>query len=74
MQVCEGGEVGGDVFAHGGVWAAAGLNGADAFGGEGFVAGQELAVFAREDVVGHGGYTVFVAQGEAESEHQGGLA
>ena len=74
MQVCEGGEVGGDVFAHGGVWAAAGLNGADAFGGEGFVAGQELAVFAREDVVGHGGYAVFVAQGEAEGEHQGGLA
>ena len=63
-----------DVFAHGGVGAAAGLDGPDARGREGGVPGEELGVLAREDVVGDGGDAVGVAQGEAEGEHQGGFA
>lgn len=35
--------------------AAAGLDGADAGGGQRGVADQEVAVLAREDVVGHAG-------------------
>ena len=38
------------------------------------MASEELAVFAREDVVGHGGDAVLLAEGEAELQHQGGLA
>ena len=49
-------------------------NSGHAFSGQGFVAGEELAVLAREDVVGHGCYVVFVAESEAEGEHQGGFA
>ena len=63
-----------DVFAHGGVGAAAGLDGLDARGREGGVPGEELGVLAREDVVGDGGDAVGVAQGEAEGEHEGGFA
>ena len=50
------------------------LDGADAGGGGGFLGGQELGVFAREDVVGYGGEVVFLAQGEAEGQHEGGFA
>lgn len=74
VQVLEGGEVGGDVLAHGGVGAASGLDGADARGGEGAVARQELSVLAREDVVRHGRDRVLRAQGKTQREHQGGLA
>lgn len=63
-----------DVFAHGGVGAAAGLDGLDARGREGGVPGEELGVLAREDVVGDGGDAVGVAQGEAEGEHERGFA
>ena len=63
-----------DVFAHGGVRAAARLYGLDARGRQGGVPGQELGVLAREDVVCNGGDAVRVAQGEAEGEHQGSLA
>lgn len=46
MQGLQGEEVGADVFADGGVWAAAGFDGADAVLGEGFVAGEEFGVFS----------------------------
>lgn len=36
--------------------------------------GKELAVFPREDVVGHSSDVVLVAKCEAQGEHQGGLA
>ncbi len=74
VEFFEGEEVGGDVFADGGVRAAAGFDGADAVGFEGFVAHEEFAVFFGEDVVGDGGDLVAVAQLAAEGEHQGGFA
>ena len=102
MQRLQRQQVGGDVFAHGGVGAAAGFDGEDAGRGQGEVAGQELGVFAGvgeeglgccfgggrggvwergwgraipgEDVVGYGRDAVFVAQLEAELEHEGGFA
>ena len=46
MQRLQRQQVGGDVFAHGGVGAAAGFDGEDAGRGQGEVAGQELGVFA----------------------------
>jgi len=46
VESLEGEEVGGDVFADGGVRAAAGFDGGDARGGEGGVAGEEFSVFA----------------------------
>lgn len=54
--------------------ASASLDGADARGGEGLLGGQEFGVFAGEDVVGDSREVVFLAQGEAEGEHEGGLA
>ena len=62
-------QVGGYVFADGGVGAAARFDGLDARGGQGGVAGEEFGVFAREDVVGDGGDAVAVAEGVAEGEH-----
>lgn len=46
VQGLQGQEVGADVFADGGVRAAAGFDGADAGRGEGFVAGEEFGVFS----------------------------
>ena len=63
-----------DVFADGGVRAAACFDGADPGRGERGVAGQEFGVFAREDVVCDGGEAVGVAEGVAEGEHEGGFA
>lgn len=63
-----------DVFAHGGVRAAARFDGLDPCGRQGGAPRQELGVFPREDVVGHGGDAVAVAQGQAEGEHQCGFA
>ncbi|EEY15495.1 predicted protein [Verticillium alfalfae VaMs.102] len=74
VQVLERGEVGRDVLGHGGVRAAARLDGADARGRQGLVAGQELGVLAREDVVGHGGERVLFAQRPRERQHEGRLA
>lgn len=69
VQVLEGGEVGGDVLAHGGVRAPARLDGADPRRRERLVPRQELGVLAREDVVGHGCEAVLVAEREAEGQH-----
>lgn len=54
--------------------AAARFDGDDAGGGERVVAVQELGVLAGEDVVGHGGEGVGVAQGGEEGEEEGGFA
>ena len=46
MEGLQGVQVGGDVFADGGVGAAACFYGLDALGWEGGVAGEEFGVFA----------------------------
>jgi len=53
---------------------AAGLDCGDALGGERLVAGQELGVLAREDVVGDDGDVVVVAQRAAQRQQQRRLA
>lgn len=74
VEVLEGGEVGRDVLADGGVGAAAGLDCADAGGGEGFVSGEELCVFAGEDVVCYRREGVGGAEVAGEGEHEGCFA
>ncbi len=74
VQPLQGEQVGGDVFADGGVRTAARLDGDDALGRQGAVFGQELGVLAREDVVGHGRDVVLAPQGQAEFEHERRLA
>ena len=74
MEIFEGEKIGGDVFADGGVRAATGFDGADAFGGEGFVADEKFAVFFGENVVRDGGDAEAVAEMAAELEHEGGFA
>ena len=74
VQLGQGEQVRGDVFAHGGVGAAARLDGDDAVGGQGLVLGEELAVLAGEDVVCDGGDGEARAEGLAEGEHEGRLA
>jgi len=74
VEFFEGEEVGGDVFADGGVGATAGLDGADAVGVEGFVAHEEFAVFFGEDVVGDGSDLVAIAELTTEGKHEGGFA
>jgi len=61
LQALQRQQVGADVLAHGGVRAAARLDGDDALGRQRAVLGQELGVLAREDVVGHGRDVVRVA-------------
>ena len=46
MQILQREEVGADVFAHGGVGAAACFDGFDAGGGKGGAGGEEFGVFA----------------------------
>jgi hypothetical protein len=38
------------------------------------VTGEELAVFAREDVIGHSSYAVLVTESKAKLKHQGSFA
>ena len=54
--------------------AAACFDGYDSLGRESVVAGQELGVFAREDIVRYGGDGVAVTEGFGELEHEGRLA
>lgn len=74
MEVLEGREIGGYVLAHGGVRTPTRLDGADPLRRESGVAGEELGVFAGEDVVGDGGKAVLLAEGEAQGQHEGGFA
>lgn len=74
VEVFEGEQVGGDILADGGVGAAAGFDGGDAIGFEGVMADQELGVLTGEDVVGDGAEVQLIAEGEAQLEHESGLA
>ncbi len=74
VEFLEGEEVGGDVFTDGGMGAAAGFHGADAFGGQGLVTDEKLAVFAGEDVVGDCGEIQAGAQVPTELQHERGFA
>lgn len=56
------------------MWAAAGFDGADAWCGKRVVSVEEVGVFAREDVVGHGGEAVAVTEGKEEREKESGFA
>jgi hypothetical protein len=56
------------------VWAAAGFDGANAFGGQRVVADEEFAVFFGEDVVGDGGDVPLVAHFSAELKEESGFA
>ena len=73
VQFFERDQIRGDVFANGGVRAAAGFDGANAFGRESVVAHQKLAVLFCEDVVGDSGDVPIFAHGSAELEHEGGF-
>lgn len=74
VEIFEGEEVGGDILADGGVGAAAGFDGGDAIGFKRVMADQELGVLAGEDVVGDGAEVQLIAEGEAQLEHECGLA
>ena len=74
MEVFEGEEIGGDIFADGGVGAAAGFDGGNAFLGKGVMADEKLPVFLGEDVVGDGAETQAIAQSEAELKHESSFA
>ncbi len=63
-----------DVLPDRRVRTAARLDGLDPLRRQGPVAGQELGVLAREDVVGHDGDVVLGTQGQAQREHQRRLA
>ena len=67
-------EVVADVLADGRVRTAAGLDGADALGGERAMPVEELGVLAREDVVGDDAEAHAIAQRAAEREDERGLA
>ena len=67
-------EVRRNVFADRRVRTAAGLDGADAFGGQRVVLGEKFAVLLGEDIIGHGGNVQLRPQLQAELQHEGGLA
>lgn len=73
VQALQGEKVGADVLTDGGVGAATGFDGDDAVGAQGAVLGEELGVLACEDVVGHGRDVVFLAQRQAQLQHQSRL-
>ena len=74
MQAFQGLEVLRYIFSDGSVRAAAGFDRFDTVSGESGVAGEELGVFACEDVVRDGGDGVLRAQGFAEFEHESRFA
>ncbi len=74
VQVFQREEVRRDVLTNRRVRAAACLHGADALGGQGLVADEEFSVFLGEDVIGDGGKIHSVAQPQAKSQQEGGLA
>ena len=74
MQFLEREQVGGIVLPNGGMRAAAGLDGANAFGLERVVLRQKFAVFLRENIIRHGGDASSFAQAFAKLQHQRRLA
>lgn len=73
VQFLQSHQVGGNIFANRRMGATAGFHGANALGGKRIVSCQKLAVFPREDVVGHGRQAQFSAQLPAELKHERGL-
>lgn len=70
VKVFEGEKVCGDVFADGGMRAAAGFDGADTGRFQGVMAHEELTIFAGEDIVGDGSEVEAMTEVSAELEHQ----
>lgn len=73
MQFFEGEQVGGNIFANGGVRAAARFDGANTFRLERLMFGKKLAVFFCKNVVGDGSDVDCFAQPFAKLEHQRGF-
>ena len=74
LQVVDGRQVHGGIFANGGVRAATGFHAEDAVGWQCVVFEQEVSVFSCVDVVGDHGDVVVVFQGFAQLAQQGGFA
>ena len=74
VQLLECEQVCGDIFANGGVRAAAGFDRPNALCVECLMADQKFPVLSREDVVGDGGDADAFAKTFAEREHEGGFA
>jgi hypothetical protein len=70
LQVIDGRQVHGGVFAYGYVGAAAGFNAKNAVGRQGVVLHQEVGVFSCVNVVGHHGDVVVVFQGTTQLAQQ----
>jgi hypothetical protein len=70
LQVVDGRQVHGGVFANGGVRAAAGFNAKNAVGRQGVVLQQEVGVFSCVNVVGQHGDVVVVFQGTTQLAQQ----
>lgn len=70
VQVLERRQVRADVLAHGGMRTAARLDGTDPRRRQRPVPHQELGVLPREDIVGHRGDAVLLAQCQAQGQHQ----
>ena len=70
LEILQGQEVGRNVFADGGMRAAARLHRPDAFGFQSLMADEKLAVFPGEYVVGHRRQTDALAQLLAKRQHQ----
>src|SRR5215469_2980921 len=66
-------QVGGDVFANGGVRAASSFHGADSFRLERLVFREKFPVFFGKNIIGHGRDTYGFTQPLAELQHQRGL-
>ena len=74
MEFLQRQQVGGNVFADGRMWTAAGFHGPDALGFQRLVADEEFAVFPGENVIGDGSDVHLSAQLPAQREHQCRLA
>ena len=74
VKLLEGQEICGNVFADGGVGAAAGLYRPDAPGGQGLVADEELRVFLGKDIVGDGRHDQLIAKPLAKGKHERGFS
>jgi hypothetical protein len=74
MELLQRQEIGGDIFADGGVRAAARFHGPDAFRRERLVTNQEFTIFPGEDVIGDHGKVHSIPQFPAERQHERGLA
>jgi len=70
LQLFDGDQVDGGVFADGGVGAAAGFDAQDAIAFQCLGPHQKLCIFLGVDIVGHHGQLILLAHGFAEGIHQ----